>query len=167
MLVSNRLFSILAFMMFCIDGLLGLYISSMSKFASFKFMSILGNLFNITGAILLSNIVLSNKKVKTFICDVFAGFVLWGHIFISIGAYSIVFILHYFYNLPSSNHVMNFVLYYFLYMLLPLILVDEYVFSIRAKINIHLDSRANYLGVFFVFSGLLIQFIGSIKDFMS
>jgi len=167
MRVSNRLFAILAFLMFCIGGLLGFYISSMSKFASYKLMSVLGNLFNITGALLLSNIVLSNKKVKTFICDVFAGFVLWGHLLISIGAYVIVFIVSFFYNLPSSNHVMSFVLCYFFYMLLPLIVVDEYVFSVQARINIPLDSRANYLGVFFVFSGLLVQLVGSIKDFMS
>jgi len=153
-------------------GLLGIYLAFLlgrfEQIALFKLLNIVGLGFDIVGLLILSEFFLRNEKIVRRLSDwliaVSMIFLLITPMGIFTGAIIGVVTTT---ELPSIDTVLAFAGGIMLYVGLPLYGTDSLGDALLLKFYNTAETRAKFLGWFFLLSGLVVQLVAATMDLLS
>ncbi len=140
---------------------LGITLSRHPKLEWFKLLNIVGLACDFLGILVLSEIAISSERVSQFFVNWLAGLLLWGQTVVPLGAATGSWL---FGEGPSQSLVTQFFTSYFVYSLLPLAVLEGFVFGPEARARYGTTQRSRAFGLWLLIVGTLAQLVAAFKD---
>ena len=158
---ANLLFVVFIVVLGLSGALLGHTLARYPKLETFKLLNIVGLTYDLLGILVLSEAVAQSERLKAFMVDWVAGFLLWTQSVVPLGALVGAWLGS---SLPSSGITTHFFASFFAYSILVLALIDSTVFFPRFKRLQDLSLRARTFGLILLITGVVIQLVAAFKD---
>ena len=129
----------------------------------FKFLEVIGIICNLAGAAILSRLVIRNEKLQRFIVGQFSNYTSAFFCAVPLGFIAFSFFGHGGQSKPQVDSLVRSGFIVFFFATSP-IYIDQVMRESAQKLGLSLEVRANLLGGFFIFGGLLIQLIAALID---
>ena len=153
--------------LFIVIGLfIGIELAKLGDIQSFKILNITGLIFDIFGVLILTYIVASSEKVKSFICSWGAAISISIVAFIPIGIFTGVTFGVYVLGLQTNINV--FINYgpVIFFCMGSIFFLEDLIFNVKLTYFDTQEKRIKSLGGYFLLSGLGIQLFASILDLL-
>lgn len=143
----------------------GWALSHLDHFLGYKLYAIVGIAFDIVGVLFLTYLVLAGARIKEWIAQTFALLSVKAFIYLPWGLLFGAFVALAYNDAPSAMDVASFAFPIMFLTIIPIFTFEDVVLYRRYKRFDSPDSKVKFLGGFFLLTGLVVQFIGAVKDF--
>jgi len=133
-----------------------------------KLLNIVGMIYGLLGALVLSEFVIENERWRSFVVEKLTDVLIRVHGFVPLGATFTSFVLfavdhsHF----PSSLQLGAPFMGFLLYSLLPIFFVEDYVFLPKPPRTSDHIVRVRIFGIFLIVTGIIVQIIAAVNDFL-
>jgi hypothetical protein len=140
---------------------LGYGLAHHPKLVWFKPLNILGLAYGLLGIVVLSEFAVASPRITGFFVNWVAGILLWGQSVVPLGAALAAWLTS---SGPSSSVAASFFVALFVYSLVPLALLDSFVFNDEARARVSPEQRSRVFGLLLLVFGTLVQLVAALHD---
>lgn len=158
---STALFILWILLLLAIGWHIGRALAIHPKLETFKLLNILGLTYDMLGLLVLSEMVVTSERLKSFVIFWVAGVVLWAQSVVPLGAAAGAWVGV---DGVSSGKAARFFIGLFCYSLLPLAILDHSVFNPKKADASDKTQRNRRFGLFLLVTGVTVQLIAAFQD---
>ena len=150
--------------LFILGCTLGSSLALHPRLEAFKLLNIVGLIYDLLGLFTLSETVIRSPWWSRFFVTWIAGLLIWGQSVVPLGAVLGAWLAE---PAPSSLTATSFFIVFWICSILPLVLLEGFVFNPHPLVTMDIESRTRRMGFGLLVTGVVVQLIAAFKDLYS